>query len=468
VAALLLMVTVSVEIATSTGDVLSYVVPAGRRGFPHWMRGPLVSSGPALPLARFVTLVVAMSVAFLVVLAVAPRLPAWMPLSVVALLVAIFAAGPPLLSTDVFNYVAYARMGLHGINPYAHGTVAFQHDPSYPFVGHFWNNTPSAYGPLFTLGSYAVEPLGVAGAMWAFKGIAGAATLGCVALAWSCARLLDREPLRAALLIGLNPLVLIWGVGGGHNDALVALALLGGVWLILRRRTAVGSAVVTSAAAIKLSAGLVLPFLLIGVRPRRRAALGIALSALLLAGVGYLVFGSSLKGMSDALKVQDRYGWRLISVSGFLAHYLDLGEITHAARDLLEATFVAVSAALAVSCLWTRNWPAAAGWSTLLLLGTTGWVLPWYVLWLLPLAAVARARLLVPATLALTLVITGIWLTYYHAQHHRHHHVAAVREGARLRSDQRLVPIRWTRGGDRHAPPDRTRLIALRSRERAP
>ncbi len=69
-------------------------------------------------------------------------------------------AGPILLSTDVFSYIAYARMGVvHGINPYLHGPVAIVGDPVFHYVGHDWLHVATAYGPLYTLLSY---PLGAA------------------------------------------------------------------------------------------------------------------------------------------------------------------------------------------------------------------------------------------------------------------------------------------------------------------
>src|SRR3981081_311617 len=71
-------------------------------------------------------------------------------------------ASPPLASHDVFGYVAFARMGaLHGLDPYTHVAAEAFTDPVYPFVG--WPFKHSPYGALFTLASYAVAPLGVAG-----------------------------------------------------------------------------------------------------------------------------------------------------------------------------------------------------------------------------------------------------------------------------------------------------------------
>jgi alpha-1,6-mannosyltransferase len=46
------------------------------------------------------------------------------------------------------------------------------------------------------------------------------------------------------------------------------------------------------------------------------------------------------------------------------------------------------------------NWLAAAGWATLLLLVTSAWLVPWYVVWLLPFAAVAGTARLCGAALS--------------------------------------------------------------------
>src|SRR2546423_12938813 len=117
-------------IATGAGRTYSYLVPSARHAFPQWMRGPLADISSQLGAHRFVVLLAIMSVAYVVVLVVAPQLPARLGLAVIALLVAMLAVAPPLLSTDVFNYVAYAGLGVDGVNPYAYGTVEFVHDPS--------------------------------------------------------------------------------------------------------------------------------------------------------------------------------------------------------------------------------------------------------------------------------------------------------------------------------------------------
>ena len=53
------------------------------------------------------------------------------------------------------------------------------------------------------------------------------------------------------------------------------------------------------------------------------------------------------------------------------------------------------------------DWITAAGWATFALLISAGLLLPWYVGWLVPLAALSTDRRLLAATIAMT----GIGLT---------------------------------------------------------
>ena len=48
------------------------------------------------------------------------------------------------------------------------------------------------------------------------------------------------------------------------------------------------------------------------------------------------------------------------------------------------------------------DWVRAAGWAGLGLLLATSYLTPWYAIWALPLAAVARDRLLVAGSLVFT------------------------------------------------------------------
>ena len=69
------------------------------------------------------------------------------------------------------------------------------------------------------------------------------------------------------------------------------------------------------------------------------------------------------------------------------------------------ATAILFVALVAYLLAWTwrgGDWIRAAGWTAAGLLLATAWLLPWYLIWPLPLAAISRDRPLQLLTLALT------------------------------------------------------------------
>ncbi len=318
--------------------------------------------------------------------------------------------GPVLISTDVFSYIAYARMGVeHGINPYLHGPASISTDPIFPYVGHDWREVDSAYGPLYTLISYPLAPLGVHGALWAMKVEAQIASLGTLALVWRCAKALGRDPLPAVIAVGVNPLYILYGLGGAHNDLIMMLAMMGAVALTLAparggeevanpRREAGAAAVVVAGALVKATVAVLLPFMILS---RRRLApiLG-ALAALVLAAiVGYAVFGIHGIDLVSALN-RDAGFVSTDSFANEIAHLFGKSGVFPVDHTLLKGALVVI----VVHLLWRTwrgyDWIAAAGWSLLAISVTSTWLLAWYILWPLPLAVIARDRRLLIATLA--------------------------------------------------------------------
>ena len=53
---------------------------------------------------------------------------------------------------------------------------------------------------------------------------------------------------------------------------------------------------------------------------------------------------------------------------------------------------------------------AAAGWAGVALVLTLSWTMPWYVLWVLPFAAMSRSRLLRGVAVVLTVWLALSWL----------------------------------------------------------
>src|SRR3954465_5258550 len=265
----------------------SKLVGATAGGSPDWLLGPLrvfgVSdlSGPVF----YAGLGLALLLYVLVLVRVAdiPRRAAiW---TVVGLHV-LFLLAPPLLSQDVFSYIAYARLGVeHGLSPYTHSPIDIPHDAVFAFAGS--KGAVSVYGPAFTLLTYPLAPLGVPAAYWILKVVAAIASLGVVALVWRTAERIGRDPVRAALFVGLSPLVLVHVVSAAHNEALVVLLTMAGVYAFLRAQPRAAGFWSTFAAGFKASAGLVVPYLVAGARPRVRVVLGgVIVAAVLLLALG--------------------------------------------------------------------------------------------------------------------------------------------------------------------------------------
>lgn len=257
--------------------------------------------------------------AYLGVLATAPRLGVRIVGVLIVVFVVAFACAPVLLSHDVFSYVDYARLGVrHGLDPYVNAPDAAPTDPAFAHVT--WTETPSAYGPLFTLATYPLAWLPIWAAVAILKAVAAISVLG---LAWVVARLAawrGVDPARAAAFVALNPLVLVHVVGGAHNDGLaMLLTTLGVAALVAGRESSAGASLVASA-AIKSSSLFVAPFALLttlrdsvptgrkpdtwaGFRPvggglRRNAhgaagrlVLGALAAAVVIGAAGYLGFG---------------------------------------------------------------------------------------------------------------------------------------------------------------------------------
>ena len=413
--ALIVLVSMALAVAAGVPDRPSFLVPAGRQGFPGWLAGPLAGAGPELTPAGFSVLVLIMCAAYATVLVVADAVrPAWAVAAVLGAHLAL-ALSAPILSADVFGYIGYARLGaVHGLDPYLHSADAAPLDPVHPFVG--WKGLPSPYGPLFTLASYALAPLGLPASLWTLKAIVAASGLACTALVAALAERLARPPVAAALFVGLNPLALVWGLGGAHNDALVTVLVLTAIHLALAERARAAAAMLVGAAAVKATAGLVLPFMVLGARRPPRALAGAALAALALGALALAVFRSGALGYLGVLADQGGFVSRH-AIPHDIARLLGLADfaggrytLAPAVRLVALAGLVGALAVLAVGVWRGGDWIAAAGWATLALLVTTTFLLPWYVVWLLPLAALADSRWLRAGTLALCafIVITRL------------------------------------------------------------
>lgn len=406
--------------------------------FPRWMAGPLGGllpgmTGSATTLKYWVTgSIVLMYVSYLVLLRCTPQLPARWVLGAILAVHVIFVLSPPLTLTDVFNYINYGRMEVvHNLNPYTTIPILEPHnDPSYGLSN--WHELRSPYGPLFTMLTILVVPLGVAGSFWALKLLLAAASLGMIALVWKCARLLGRDPLSAVVLVGLNPIVLVWGLGGDHNDAVMVFCIVLGFYLLLRARAGresraesrptgilgwllplvpfeVGAgAAFVLATAIKASGGVLIPVVLVSLlrAPRAliQAVLGMVAAGVVVGLVSLLAFGLHIPDLSTQSHVVSNE-----SVPNLIGLAIGQGGETDGLRTVMTGV-LAIVMLLCCRLAWRRRDAiSAAGWASVALVFTLSWVLPWYVLWALPLAALSSSRRLRAAVLVAGAYLIVAW-----------------------------------------------------------
>jgi hypothetical protein len=476
-----------VVVAADRPSLFSATTHAGF--FPGWMAGPLGGLWPGLTRNGttlrwlFTAAMATMYVSYLLALAYVPsmtkRLRARWAIAAVVGVHAIFFLAPPMALTDIFNYVNYGRMEIvHHLNPYTSYPILEPHsDPSYALSN--WHQLLSPYGPLFTLLTFALVPLGVAASFWAIKVVLVAASLGTILLVWRCAELLELDPVRAIVLVGLNPVVLVWGLGGDHNDFLMVFAIVLGFYLLLRARAAGASsaardarvvdraagapelaehgvgagspdaqlveraagaqvssaepragttlaeriggwlwplsateigagAAFVAATALKASAGVLVPIVLAGLlrAPRRftQVLLGMVLAGAVVGGASLIAFGLHIPDLSTQSRVVTS-----ISVPNLLGLALGSGGETETLHSLLSAVLV-LSLLGCCAMAWRRRESITpSGWVTVALLVTLGWVLPWYILWLLPLAALSRSRRLRTTALVLGAYLIVAW-----------------------------------------------------------
>ncbi len=388
----------------STGRA-SPLVPASGLSFPSWESGPLHSlfghiggHGNTLSLGFSVVLLIMLAAYGVALAATRTFSMRTITLCIVALHL-ILLLGPPLQLTDLFNYLGYGRLGaVHGLNPYTHGIGAALHDPIYRFSS--WHSLKSPYGPLFTAFSYPIALLPIPIAYWVLKVSAVLMSLAFLALVHRCARLLGRDPRFAVLFVAANPIYLMYAIGGFHNDFFMLVPSTAALVLLLERRDRSAGAMLMVAIAVKFTAVLLLPFLLLAARPvrrRLRVLIGAGLAALPLLALSVALFGLHLPNLRDQSTLLTE--WSIPNVLGIL---IGAGG---GAPWLLRVATAAVVVSVAVLLRRRVEWLTGAGWATFALLASLAWLVPWYVIWLLPLAALSSSVRLRRAAVVLTVFL---------------------------------------------------------------
>ncbi len=142
----------------------------------------------------------------------------------------------PRESGDVWSYTIYGRMvAVHHASPYRNLPDDYPNDPMFGFVSSTWRHTGSVYGPAFTALSAGVSPVIGDSALRArllYQTLAAASVVGALVLVWRRTRSVS-----GIAWLGLHPLIAIYVVNGGRNDAIIGLAILGAALLAERSRS---------------------------------------------------------------------------------------------------------------------------------------------------------------------------------------------------------------------------------------
>jgi alpha-1,6-mannosyltransferase len=209
----------------------------------------------------------------------------------------------------------------------------------------------------------------------------------------------------------------IYGVGGGHNDLLMLAAMMAGVYAILQHRDRAGGGLLSLAAGIKLTGFVMLPFAIAGGAIRRTGrrdiVVGAAVVAALVMVVSFALFGTGPLHLPATINTSQSEGdWH--SIPGFITTLVGLGTVGRITGVVLAVGSVAVLCWL-VRRVWRRevDWIDGAGWATVAMLVTASSLLPWYMAWLMPLAALASDRRLWRMSIVLTGAVQLIMLVGY-------------------------------------------------------
>ena len=312
------------------------------------------------------------------------------PLRLVAALAAAIQlaplCAPLLLSTDAWTYWEYGAIANDGASPYRDTPAEHPTNPAYEHAGADWRDTVSVYGPAFTLLTQAVAALAGSSehiAAWTFKALAAAAMLAVTALAARLAA--DRA--FAAAFVGWNPLLAIHFAGGGHNDALMLSLVLGALALAVAARPR-GAALLWPLAIVLKWIPLVffaLRVLEAKATGRRVAHVTFAVASAVALGVATLLYGPdwvrAVGPLAANAEGQSSYA---------LPHRLEQLGVPHG-LTLGIAAAVLVLGLVVLARRALRREPSLARAGCLLLV-TTPWLVPWYAVWAVPLAAAEEDR----------------------------------------------------------------------------
>jgi len=321
-----------------------------------------------------------------------------------AVIYASFTAMYPTNAIDVYIYAARSRLlTTYGENPNAAQPVVYwDSDPYMRFASQEWADNLSPYGPLWNQLAAPITWIGgdsIGSAVVGFKllGVASA-----IAISWLVYQIVrDRQPewaLPAALFWLWNPLVLWDGIGNAHNDVTLMLPVIAALWAWQKRLDHWVIPLLLASVLIKYVTLILIPVALVAVWRRnpgsRERVTGVLWSV---AGVLFLIAVSMYPFYNvDAMVTSAREQGAKVAASPAWVLMASMQEWSIA--DIEAETIIDVAYGLAaitvagwmVAC-WRRpdRLPRATFevMFIFMLIASTN-QRGWYVIWLVPLAAV--------------------------------------------------------------------------------
>jgi len=311
----------------------------------------------------------------------------------------------PILSRDVYSYLAQGRMLHAGKSPYAEGISAL---PGWFDGGSdgLWAQSPSPYGPFFLVlariiffVSNGVPEIGVG----LLRIVAALGVIGCFHFTAKLAKKMGQNPNWANWAIVGNPLFLLTMIGGVHNDALMIAGVFSAFAYAYDRRPAASTLALAIAISVKPIVLLVLPFIgliILGKNPSKRARWAMWTKVFVLSLVWLSIIGAVtnlwfgwLPAMFSAGSAAFPYapvgliGWCVSNLAGLLG-----GDIAFV-NTLVVALFQVLSLIIVVRLALAKdisNPVRLAAWSLSAVVLLAPIIQPWYILWLMALFAISH------------------------------------------------------------------------------
>jgi len=313
---------------------------------------------------------------------------------------------PPLFTRDIFSYLAQGALPINGFNPYAVGPEAMPGILT-DNVHYFWQDTPAPYGPLFILIAKGIAWLIGNNIILGVILMRLALLPGLILLVWALPELTRRLGGRVPLAMWIavaNPMMVITMIAGGHNDLLVVGLLAAGFLVALRGGHVWAITLITMAMAVKASAGVALPFVVLIWAAHMTGTRTVRITKAAAAGIG--VFVVAFAACTLAARVD--LGWLpALSAPSMIVNWMSVptaaGQIVGGILSLFGADYqlfitifrgigIAVLVVLAARQWWAARdgGPDAVRRAAIVLFAVSVLspaTLPWYVSWGMALLA---------------------------------------------------------------------------------